>query len=194
MAGMKPDRQTLHFAGRVISVTTDEVVLPNGQRAVLEVVHHPGGAAAVALDEHGRVCLLRQYRYVADGWLWELPAGKLEPGEPALLTAQRELREEAGLSARHWLSLGACLSSPGVFTEKLHLFLATGIEPAAAAHESAEVIEVHWVPLEAACGWALDGTIADGKTALGLLRARHITARAPRSVAPGPANPAAKIP
>ena len=98
------------------------------------------------------------------------------------------------MSARHWLSLGTCLSSPGVFTETLHLFLATALEPAAAAHESAEVIEVHWVPLEAACGWALDGTIADGKTALGLLRARHITARAPRSVAPGPANPAAKIP
>src|SRR5205823_2143293 len=80
---MKPDRQTLHFAGRVISVTTDEVVLPNGHRAVLEVVHHPGGAAAAALDENGRVCLLRQYRYVAGGWLWELPAGKLEPSAPA---------------------------------------------------------------------------------------------------------------
>ena len=191
---MKPDRQTLQFAGRVISVTTDEVLLPNGHRAVLEVVHHPGGAAAVALDENGRVCLLRQYRYVAGGWLWELPAGKLEPGEPALLTAQRELGEEAGVSARAWLGLGTCLSSPGVFTEALHLFLATGIEPAAARHESAEVIEVHWVPIEAACAWALDGTITDGKTALGLLRARHIMARTPPGAAPGPANPTAKIP
>jgi ADP-ribose pyrophosphatase len=194
MGAMKPDKQTLHFAGRVISVTTDEVVLPNGHRAVLEVVHHPGGAAAVALDEHGRVCLLRQYRYVADGWLWELPAGKLEPNEPALRTAQRELIEEAGVSARQWLSLGTCLSSPGVFTETLHLFLATGIEPAAAALESAEVIEVHWVALEAACTWALDGTITDAKTALGLLRARHITALTLSSSLPGPMNPLAKIP
>ncbi|HEY0767619.1 MAG TPA: NUDIX hydrolase [Steroidobacteraceae bacterium] len=176
---MKPDKQTLHFAGRVITVTTDEVVLPNGHRALLEVVHHPGGAAAVALDERGRVCLLRQYRYVADGWLWELPAGKLEPNEPPLVTAQRELTEEAGVSARHWLSLGSCLSSPGVFTERLHLFLATGIGPAAVAHEGAEVIEVHWVPIDAACAWALDGTIMDAKTALGLLRARHITAQTP---------------
>ena len=191
MGGMKPDKQTLQFAGRVISVTTDEVVLPNGHRALLEVVHHPGGAAAVALDEHRRVCLLRQYRYVADGWLWELPAGKLEPGEPALLAAQRELIEEGGVSAREWASLGICLSSPGVFTEILHLFLATGIEPAAAAHESAEVIEVHWVPIDAACTWALDGTITDSKTALGLLRARHITAR---SALPGPLNTLAKIP
>ena len=74
---MKPDNQTLQFSGRVIRVTTDEVVLPNGHRALLEVVHHPGGAAAVALDAAGQVCLLRQYRYVAGGWLWELPAGKL---------------------------------------------------------------------------------------------------------------------
>ncbi|HEX8781747.1 MAG TPA: hypothetical protein VF764_00125 [Steroidobacteraceae bacterium] len=65
---MKPDKQTLHFAGRVVRITTDEVVLPNGHRALLEVVHHPGGAAAVALDESSRVCLLRQYRYVACGW------------------------------------------------------------------------------------------------------------------------------
>src|SRR2546429_9147198 len=99
---MKPDRQTVQFAGRVISVTTDEVLLPNGHRAVLEVVHHPGGAAAVALDESGRVCLLRQYRYVAGGWLWELPAGKPEPREPALLTPHRELSEEAGGGAGGW--------------------------------------------------------------------------------------------
>ena len=169
---MKPDKQTLHCAGRVIRVTTDEVVLPNGHRTVLEVVHHPGGAAAVAVDEAGRVCLLRQYRYVAGGWLWELPAGKLEPGEPALATAQRELIEEAGVSAERWESLGTCLSSPGVFTERLHLFLASGIRPARAAQEHAEVIEVHWVPFREACRWAIDGTIADCKTALGLLRAR----------------------
>src|SRR5437764_7610412 len=137
---MKPDRQTLHFAGRVISVTTDEVLLPNGHRAVLEVVHHPGGAAAVALDESGRVCLLRQFRYVAGGWLWELPAGKLEPHEPPLATAQRELIEEAGVRAAHWRSLGQIFSSPGVFSEILHLFLATGLESSPIAHEHAEVI------------------------------------------------------
>ena len=172
---MKPDKQTVHFRGRIIRVTTDEVLLPNGQRALLEVVHHPGGAAAVALDDEQRVCLLRQYRYVADGWLWELPAGKLEPHEPPLATAQRELAEEAGVSAQYWRSLGICLSSPGVFSERLHLFLATCTErvPARVAHERSEVIEVHWLPFGQACDWALDGTIADCKTALGLLRARE---------------------
>ena len=175
---MKPDKQTVHYRGRVIEVTTDEVELPNGHRAVLEVVHHPGGAAVVALDAAERVCLLRQYRYVADGWLWELPAGKLEPHEPPLATAQRELVEEAGVSARDWHGLGVCLSSPGVFSERLHLFLARDLAPANQAHERAEVIEVHWLPFDEACTWALDGTISDCKTALGLLRGRAVVRRA----------------
>src|SRR5579871_6870425 len=103
---MQPEKQTEQFRGRVIRVTTDDVFLPNGHLAHLEVVHHPGGAAVVALDSARRVCLLRQYRYVAGGWLWELPAGKLEPDEPPLVTAQRELVEEAGVSAKLWRPLG----------------------------------------------------------------------------------------
>jgi 8-oxo-dGTP pyrophosphatase MutT (NUDIX family) len=172
MCSMKPVSQTTRFTGRIIRVTTDEVVLPNGHRTELEVVHHPGGAVAVALDAARRVCLLRQYRYAAGGWLWELPAGKLEPAEPPLTTAQRELAEEAGVAGRQWTSLGTCLSSPGVFTEVLHLFLATGIAPATAAHERSEVIEIHWLPFETACERALAGTITDSKTVVGLLRAR----------------------
>ena len=174
---MKPEKQTVQFRGRVITVTTDEVVLPNGHRALLEVVHHPGGAAVVALDSQRRVCLLRQYRYVADGWIWELPAGKLEPGEPPLETAKRELIEEAGVSASHWESLGTALSSPGVFGEVLHLFYASGVEPSTAAHEHAEVIEVHWVPFTEAHEWALNGTIRDAKTIIALARAQaHVAA------------------
>jgi 8-oxo-dGTP pyrophosphatase MutT (NUDIX family) len=171
---MKPEKRTVQFRGRIITLTTDEVILPNGNRAELEVVHHPGGACAVAIDSERRVCLLRQYRYVAGGWLWELPAGKLEPNEPPLTTAQRELIEEAGVSAQSWESLGTYLSSPGIFTEVLHLFLAVDIQPAKAAHEHAEVIEVHWVPLEEAYQWAVDGRIGDGKTAIGLIRAMHV--------------------
>jgi 8-oxo-dGTP pyrophosphatase MutT (NUDIX family) len=174
---MKPEKRTVQFRGRIITVTTDEVILPNGHHAELEVVHHPGGAAVVAIDAQDRVCLLRQYRYVADGWLWELPAGKLEPDEPPLTTAQRELVEEAGVSARHWESLDSYLSSPGIFTEVLHLFMATGIEPSVAAHEKAEVIEVHWIPFAEAYEWAVSGKIRDGKTALGLVRAQQLRRR-----------------
>jgi ADP-ribose pyrophosphatase len=173
---MNPEKQTVRYRGRVINVTTDEVVLPNGHRTVLEVVHHPGGAAVVAIDSQRRVCLLRQYRYVAQGWLWELPAGKLEPNEPPLATAQRELLEEAGVSGRQWESLGTALSSPGVFSEVLHLFFATDLEPHAAAHEHAEVIEVHWVPFEEAYRWAVSGRIRDAKTSIGLVRAFNIDA------------------
>jgi 8-oxo-dGTP pyrophosphatase MutT (NUDIX family) len=167
---MTIEKQTTHFRGRVITVTVDEVTLPNGHRTALEIVHHPGGAAVVALDEQDRVCLLRQYRHAAGEWLWELPAGKLEPNEPPLVTAQRELIEEGGVSARDWESLGVIVPSAGVLTERLHLYLARGIVPATAAPESAEVFEVSWIPFAQALAWATDGTISDGKTLIGLYR------------------------
>jgi ADP-ribose pyrophosphatase len=114
------------FRGRVTRLSVDTVELPNGHRADLEILHHPGGAAVVALDAQQRVCLLRQYRHAVGGYIWELPAGRLEPGEPPLETARRELAEEAGVAADRLSPLGVSVSSPGVFTERIHLFLATG--------------------------------------------------------------------
>jgi ADP-ribose pyrophosphatase len=159
------------YQGRVITVNVETVRLPNGKEAELEIVHHPGGAAVVAIDESQRVCLLRQFRHAAGGFVWELPAGKLEPGEPPMETARRELVEEAGMHASEWSSLGHYLSSPGVFTEVIHLFLARGLSPAASAPEDHEVFEIHWIPHVEARAQALGGEIQDGKTALGLLRA-----------------------
>jgi ADP-ribose pyrophosphatase len=158
------------FQGRIIDVAVETVDLPNGRQAMLEIIRHRGGAAAVALDEQERVCLLRQFRHAAGGWLWELPAGKLEPGEEPLATAARELIEEAGVSAADWTELGLLHSSPGVFTEVIHLYLARGLEAQVRNHGQDEVIEVHWLPLNQALDWCNDGTVTDAKTLIGLYR------------------------
>ncbi|HEX9138847.1 MAG TPA: NUDIX hydrolase [Steroidobacteraceae bacterium] len=165
------------YQGRVIRLNLETVRLPNGHVEELEIIHHPGGAAVAAVDGAGRVCLIRQYRHAAGGWIWELPAGKLEPSEPPLETARRELLEEAGATAGRWHALGPYVSSPGVFTETVHLFLAQEIGIGKVSHEASELIEIHWIDLPEACQQALDGRICDGKTALGLLRARAMLGR-----------------
>ena len=167
------------YSGRVVRLNVETVRLPNGHVADLEIMHHPGGAAVVAIDERQRVCLLRQFRHAVGGWIWELPAGKLEPSEPAQETARRELIEEAGVAAGDWDSLGDYVSSPGVFTETVKLYLARGLSAVTIAHEAAELIEIHWVPFSEACHRALIGDINDGKTALGLLRAQALLAAKP---------------
>lgn len=167
--------KTLHseekFRGRVVRLTVESLELPNGYRADFEIVHHPGGAAIVALDDQQRVCLLHQYRPAAEGFVWELPAGRLEPDEPAAETARRELREEAGCVAEHWHSLGESLSSPGVFDERIQLFLATGLTTVSDAREAFEVFEAHWIPMDEALRRCESGAISDSKTCVGLMRA-----------------------
>ncbi len=160
------------YKGRIIDLYLESVDLPNGRHCELEIVRHPGGAAAVALDRTDNVCLLRQFRHAAGGWLWELPAGKLDPDERPLATARRELTEEAGVAAQAWESLGAIRPSPGVFTEVVHLFLARDLEAVPAATEDHEVIEVHWLPLQEALAMAVNGDIVDAKTLVGLFRAQ----------------------
>ncbi|WP_328987343.1 NUDIX hydrolase [Thiorhodovibrio winogradskyi] len=172
--------QRLCYQGRVVDVYRERVRLPNDARVELDIVRHPGGAAAVALDDQGRVCLLRQYRHAAAGWLWELPAGKLDPGESPRTTVERELVEEAGMAAADWVSLGRLHSSPGVLTEVIHLYLARDLSPRALAHEHGELIEVHWIPLEMALGRCHSGDITDAKTLVGLFRAAALL-QAPRA-------------
>jgi len=165
------DKRRVIYEGKIIRLTLDTVQLPNGATAELEIVHHPGGAAVIALDAENRVCVLRQYRHAAGGWLWELPAGKLDNGEAPLLCAQRELEEEAGMQAADWQSLGKIVSSPGVFTEVIHLYLARALSAVPTRREEHEVIEVHWLPWSEALRMAQTGEIEDAKTLAGLLRA-----------------------
>lgn len=174
------------FQGKIIDVGVERVRLPNGRCIDLEVIRHPGGAAAVAIDDRRRVCLLRQYRHVAGGWLWELPAGKLDPGEGPAATAERELAEEAGLVAATWDSLGRLHSSPGVFAEVIHLYLARGLSEVDLGHGADEVIEVHWIALDQVLEWCLNGTITDAKTLVGLYRAAAFLRQASELPSDGP--------
>lgn len=160
------------YHGKIISLDIEQVELPNGVQIEMEIVRHPGGAAVVAIDDEQRTCLLKQYRYACDGWIWELPAGKIDHNEEPLLTAQRELQEEAGRKAAQWQSLGHMISSPGVFTEIVHCYLATELSVCDTEHEAEELIEIHWVPFEEAFQWAIDNRINDAKSVIGLLRAR----------------------
>jgi ADP-ribose pyrophosphatase len=161
------------FKGRVLTLNLERVHLPNGRVAELEIAHHPGGAAVVAVDAAGRVCLLRQFRHAAGGWLNELPAGKLDGGEPPLACAQRELAEEAGVVASSWEKLGEFFSSPGVLTEVIHLFLARDLAAAEAQPEEHEVLEAYWIPLEEALELAAGGRLQDAKSLIGLFWARE---------------------
>jgi 8-oxo-dGTP pyrophosphatase MutT (NUDIX family) len=158
------------YRGRVIELDLERVELPNGRLAELEIIRHPGGAAVAAIDEQRRICLIRQFRHAANGWIWELPAGKIDRQEPPLETARRELEEEAGVRARHWQSLGDYVSSPGVFTEVVHLFMASGLEPVPVRHEEHEVLEIHWVELDRVLDMARSGELRDGKSLVAVFR------------------------
>ena len=168
---MTVEKITEIYQGRVLRFTVEQVRLPNDHVATLEMVHHPGGAAVVALDDDNRICLVRQYRHAAGDWIWEIPAGKIDNGDPPLTTAQRELEEEAGRRASQWRSLGEYLSSPGFLTEVVHLFLATGLRTVQNNLEASEVLEAHWLPFEEALRMAQSGELRDGKSLAALLRA-----------------------
>jgi ADP-ribose pyrophosphatase len=160
------------YRGKVLELNIERVELPNGTVAELEIAHHPGGAVVVAVDADDRVCLLRQFRHAAGGWITELPAGKIDNHEPPLECAQRELAEEAGVTARHWDPLGQFFSSPGVLTEVIHVFMARGLTPCDATPEQHEVFETRWIPMAEATALAADGRLQDAKTITGLIWAQ----------------------
>ena len=158
--------------GRVIQVSTERLRYANGREYDIDYVRHPGAAAVVAIDGASRVCLVRQYRHGIQDFLWEIPAGKLDPGEPPEVCAVRELQEETGVAARRWTPLGVYIPAPGIFTEIIHLYLARDLNVGAASPDADEELELQWLPLDQAIGHVLRGEWNDGKTAMALLRAQ----------------------
>jgi ADP-ribose pyrophosphatase len=157
--------------------------VPEGTTAEREVVEHPGAVGVVALDEAGRVLMIRQYRHPVGRMLWELPAGLRDvAGEPAAQTARRELLEETGYRARDWHVLADYFSSPGIITERLRVFLARGLEEVPAAErtfvpENEEAhLTVDWVPLDEALSLVLAGELHNGVAVVGLLAAHVASA------------------
>jgi ADP-ribose pyrophosphatase len=157
------------YEGKVLSLDLDEVEEPGDVRAKREVVRHRGSAAILPVHDDGRVVLVRQYRYPVDAYVWELPAGRLDPGESAEAAARRELEEEVGLRPRHLESLAVFYTSPGFCDEVMHLFRASGLEGIAARPESDERIETRAFTLEEARDMIRRAEIREGKTLVALL-------------------------
>ena len=155
------------YRGPVFWVSTDQVQEPGSVKVRRDLVHHSGSIVVLAVDNSRstpRVLLERQYRHAAGDYLWELPAGRIDPGEEELKAAQRELIEETGYRATRWRRILKFYASPGFVAETMAVYLATGLQRGIAEPEEDEVIVKRMVPLPSAVKMVLKGTIRDAKT------------------------------
>lgn len=156
------------WSGHLISVRVDRVRLANGHETEREVVEHPGAVAMLAWDGE-RLAMVRQWRHPAGGEMLEIPAGTLDPGEEPQRTAERELGEECGLAAEHWEVGPSFFTAPGFCTERLTLFMATGLHQADSPTPEDEDLELSWLSLSQALDAIESGAIADAKSVAGVL-------------------------
>jgi ADP-ribose pyrophosphatase len=166
---MKRISSRLRYQCPVFTVTEDQVIEPGGLRTSRSIVRHAGSAVMMALDEKGRVLLVRQFRLAARASLWELPAGRVDPGETALAAAKRELVEETGYRARRWRKLLSFYASPGYVTERMTIFLATSLTAGEAKPMEDERIECRWFAPAEMDRMIRAGGLVDGKTLIGYL-------------------------
>jgi ADP-ribose pyrophosphatase len=162
------------YTGRIISLDVDKVRFPDGSIGELEMIRHPGASAIVPFltDPSGddpQVLLIRQYRYAAEGYMYEIPAGRLDKGESPAECAARELKEETGCTAEQIEYLASVYTTPGFTDEKIHLFLAKGLKTGATSHEADEFLELEPMLLSRALEMIESGEIQDAKSAFGLL-------------------------
>ena len=163
--------RTRVYDGRVVRVDVERVRLPRGSECELEIIRHSGAAAVVPLTGEGEVVLVRQYRHATGGWLLEVPAGKLDPGESPESCARRETAEETGLAAGELVALGWIWTTPGFTDERIWLYLARDLHPATQDLQGDEELDVVHLPLAEAVAMAADGRLRDGKSICALLRA-----------------------
>ena len=159
------------YKGRVVHLFVQEVTLPNGVSTRLEVIRHPGASAVVPFVSAADILLVRQYRHAVGGYLYEIPAGKLDPGEAPEHCASRELEEETGYRCGRLDKLGAILTTPGFTDEVIHLYLGEDLTATEAHLEPDEVLSVVRVPFSEALDWVENGRINDGKSVSALLLA-----------------------
>ena len=160
------------YRGPVFWVSTDHVLEPGGVKVRRDVIHHSGSVVVLAVDDSGtipRVLLERQYRHAAGDYLWELPAGRIDPGEKELAAAKRELIEETGYRAERWRRILKFFASPGFVAETMAVYLATGLHAGEAEPEDDEVIQKRLLALPTVVKMILNGTIRDGKTIASVL-------------------------
>lgn len=165
------------YRGPVFYVTTDHVEEPGGVKVRRDLIHHSGSVVVLAVEHSGRtprVLLERQYRHAAADYLWELPAGRIDPGEQELKAAQRELIEETGYRAARWRRILKFYATPGFVAETMAVYLATGLRAGTAEPEEDEIIHKRMVPLPAAVKMILSGTIRDAKTISSVLWLDHV--------------------
>jgi ADP-ribose pyrophosphatase len=164
------------YTGRIVDLDVDTVRFPDGSTGELEIFHHPGASAVVPFlsDPAGadpQLLLIRQYRYAAGGWLYEIPAGTLDEGEDPAVCARRELEEETGCTAERVERLTTIHSTPGFCDERIHLFMAVGLTMGEHRRERDEFLEVERMSLSAALARIERGEITDAKSVVGLLYA-----------------------
>lgn len=156
------------YTGQVVTLNVDTVRLPNGLTVDLEVVRHPGASAVVPMKDAETVIMIRQFRHAAGGFIYEIPAGKLTPGEDPLNCAARELEEEIGYCAGSFELLSSIFTAPGFTDEVIHIYVATGLRPGVQQLDRDEVLEVVEMPLREAVENIEKGMIRDAKTIVGL--------------------------
>ncbi|MGE5523707.1 MAG: NUDIX domain-containing protein [Rhodospirillaceae bacterium] len=167
-------RSQVVYEGALLHVLSDEVRLPNGQRARREYIRHPGACAIVAMVDRETLLLERQFRYPLRRHFIELPAGKIDPGEDPLATARRELREECGYTASNWRHIATLHPCIGYADERIELYLATGLQRVQATLDDGEFLEVLEVKIADALQWIREGRITEPKAITGLLWAEKL--------------------